>query len=45
MLRRIAIGLILALLSSGCAMKANEGPELPDIVGDRDNGGRQWQAI
>ena len=29
MLRRIAIGLMLALLSSGCAMKAYEGPELP----------------
>ena len=28
MLRRIAIGLILAMLSSGCAMKAYEGPEL-----------------
>ena len=29
MLRRIAIGLVLALLSSGCTMKAYEGPELP----------------
>ncbi len=28
MLRRIAIGLVLALLSSGCTMKAYEGPEL-----------------
>ncbi len=29
MLRRIAIGLVLALLSSGCTMKAYEGPKLP----------------
>ena len=29
MLRRIAIALLLALLSTGCTMKAYEGPELP----------------
>ena len=29
MIRRIAIALVLALLSSGCTTKAYEGPELP----------------
>ena len=29
MLRRISFALVLALLSSGCAIKAYEGPELP----------------
>ena len=46
MLKRIAIGLVLALLSSGCAIKAYEGPERPKseiavLHGSHSHGGAQ----